>query len=250
MADADSWEWATWADEGLEARVAAVTTSRRGGFSKGEFASFNLAAHVSDDPSDVARNRRDLLETLGASRVQWLDQVHGTGCVEATLAGCHTVPEADAAWTGVPGLVLAVLTADCLPVVVAARDASIVAVVHAGWRGLVAGIIPSALGELPSRAGGYLGWIGPAIGAAAYEVGEDVAEAVRQLGPKAEVCLSPGNRAGKHLLDLAGLATRQLAHAGIEDVQRSTACTWSDDRFYSYRRDGATGRQATLVWIR
>jgi YfiH family protein len=250
MVEANAWEWARWPDDAPGPRIAAVTTTRPGGFSKGKFASCNLACHVHDDPADVARNRRDLLKVLGLAHVQWLEQVHGTGCVQATLASCDRVPVADAAWTSVPGLALAVLTADCLPVVVAARDASSVAVIHAGWRGLVAGIIPSVVGSLPGRATGYVAWIGPGIGADAYEIGEDVAEAVRRSGPLAEAYLRPGGRSGKYQLDLAGLAVRQLGDAGIEGVGRSSACTWSDPRFYSYRRDGETGRQATLVWIR
>jgi YfiH family protein len=250
MAEAAGWEWARWSDHELGRRVAAVTTTRPGGVSKGEYASFNLASHVRDNPADVSRNRRDLLEALGLARVQWLEQVHGTAYVRATLSSCDRVPVADAAWTAVPGLALAVLTADCLPLVLAARDASAVAVIHAGWRGLVAGIIPRVAGALPVRTTGYVGWIGPGIGPAAYEVGGDVAEAVRRSAPEAESCLTPGGREGKHQLDLAGLAAQQLAAAGIAGVERSSACTWSDERFYSYRRDGATGRQATLVWIR
>ncbi len=250
MVDAAAWEWVRWPDEDLDGRVAAVTTTRPGGASKGTYASFNLACHVGDDPSHVARNRRDLLEALGLSRVQWLEQVHGTECIRATFASCDRVPTADAAWTAAPGLALAVLTADCLPLVVAARDGGTVAVIHAGWRGLVAGIIPRVVGALPGRATGYVCWIGPGIGADAYEVGEDLAEAVRRLGPEAEGCLRPGHRAGKCQLDLAGLAVQQLKEVGIERVRPSSACTWSDDRFFSYRRDGETGRQATLVWIR
>lgn len=250
MREADAWVWARWPDSGLGRRISALTTTRLGGVSKGAYASLNLADHVGDKPADVARNRRSLLEVLGLTRVQWLEQVHGTTCVQATESTCGVVPQADAAWTDIPGLALAVLTADCLPVVLAAHDASAVAVIHAGWRGLVQGIIPSVVGQLPRRANGYSGWIGPGIGAGAYEVGGEVAEAVRRSGPEAEACLSRGALEGKFQLDLAGLAVQQLADVGVEGVERSPACTSSDTRFYSYRRDGVTGRQATLVWIR
>lgn len=250
MPDPDTWEWARWPDAEFGRRVSAVTTTRLGGVSTGAYASLNLAAHVGDDPADVAENRGDVLAQLGLARVQWLEQVHGTACVHATLSTCADVPEADAAWTAVPGLALAVLTADCLPVVLAARDASIVAVIHAGWRGLVAGIISSVAAQLPGRKNGYVAWIGPGIGAAAYEIGGEVADSVRRLGQAADACLKPGVRNGKYQLDLARLAAQQLGVAGIERVERSSACTCTDRRFYSYRREGATGRQATLVWIR
>ncbi len=242
----EDWIWADW-----PRRVgAAVTTTRQGGHSEGVYAGLNLADHVGDARSAVARNRQALRREIGVERIQWLDQIHGTRCVYADGASAQTVPQADAAWTAEPNLALAVLTADCLPVVFAHRAGAAVAVAHAGWRGLVAGVLSSVLDALPGEPADYLVWIGPGIGVNAYEVGADVADAVRHMqnvGLGASSCLHP-DRPGKYRLDLAGLATLQLRHLGAGVVSAAPVCAFTDARFYSYRRDGVTGRMATLVW--
>jgi YfiH family protein len=235
----------------------ALTTTRNGGVSKGAYAGLNLAAHVGDVKEAVARNRRMLSDTLGCDQIQWLDQVHGTRCLHAGPGTTMAVPEADAAWTTEPNLALAVLTADCLPVAFARRDGAAIAVAHAGWRGLVAGVLASVLQALPGEPAEYLAWIGPGIGVDAYEVGEEVAEAVRgmdNIGPAVDVHLHPGlhpgeGRPGKYQLDLAGVAAMQLGQLGVDAVFGERICTFSDPRFYPYRRDGLTGRMATVVWL-
>jgi YfiH family protein len=234
----------------LGGAIGAGTTTRAGGVSRGPYATLNLAGHVGDDPAAVAQNRARLRDRLGCRHIQWLDQVHGTTVVRATG---HTVvdppPSADAVWTTEPGLGLAVLTADCLPVVLAARDGSVVGIAHAGWRGLVGGVLVELLAALPCPPDTLAAWLGPAISRDAYEIGEDVAVQVRDL-EAASGCLSPGAVPGKHHLDLFRLAENQLRLAGVGEVCASGVCTAADQSTYSYRRDGVTGRMATVCWIR
>jgi YfiH family protein len=231
----------------------ALTTTREGGVSEGRYEGFNLATHVGDVDAAVARNRALLGEGIGLERIQWLDQVHGTRCIEVVASTTDGVPQADAAWTTQRGLALAVLTADCLPVLFCRRDGGAIAVAHAGWRGLVAGVLPSVLRMLPGACGDYVAWIGPAIGVAAYEVGEEVAQAVLDMsdaGDSAAFCVPASTtRVGKYQLDLAGLAARQLSYLGVAAVKGASVCSFTDQRFYSYRRDGSTGRMATLIWL-
>lgn len=237
--------------------VMAVTTTRTGGASTGPYQGFNLADHVGDSAVAVSTNRERLRQVTGLAAIQWLQQVHGIEVLAADSTSAVTVPEADAAWTVEPGLGLAVLTADCLPVVIAAADASAVAVAHAGWRGLLDGVLERVCGQLPATDAGYLAWIGPAISAAAYEVGEDVAERVREFAgwlqvDSAEVdavWLRSGRQAGKYQLDLAAVAGEQLQQLGVTEVCYSGVCSAASAQTYSYRRDGITGRMATLVWL-
>ncbi|MGE0625796.1 MAG: peptidoglycan editing factor PgeF [Pseudomonadales bacterium] len=229
-------------------RVRALTTTREDGHSTGVYARFNLATHVGDDPAAVRANRRDLDALLGGMPVQWLEQVHGTAVVQATRDGVHTVPEADGAWTGERGLVLAVLTADCLPVVLVDDRCRNLAIVHAGWRGLVSGVIAAGCAALPFRP--RAAWLGPAIGPDAYEVGADVLQAVARLPVRAEDAIRPSPQTGKGYLDLHRLAERLLSREGVTEVYGVRACTYTDPRFYSYRRVGETGRMATLAWLR
>lgn len=187
----------------------------------------------------------------GAAAVQWLRQVHGSDCIEARRETAASRPEADAAWTRERGLALAVHTADCVPIVICDRAAGVVGVAHGGWRGLVGGIVDSLVSAMPARPRELVAWLGPAIGPAAYEVGEDVAAAVRALPGGAALaadCLA-GAGAGKHYLDLFTLTERLLAGAGVEAVCTDRLCTFSDPRLPSYRRDGTTGRMATFVWL-
>ena len=227
--------------------VKACTPGASGvtGSSRGPYASFNLANHVQDDPAAVAANRSRLLHELGCRRIQWLTQEHGVEVLAADLASAELEPTADAAWTAAPGLALAVLSADCLPVVVAARDGSVVGIAHAGWRGLVAGVVPRLLESMASASGEFVAWLGPGISAAAYEVGEDVATAARAAGAR----LTSGRAPGKYQLDLAATAAEQLEAAGAARVEVCATCAAESAATFSHRRDGLTGRMATVVWI-
>lgn len=238
---------------GWPAGIGALTTTRAtaDAVPAGHFG-WNLADHVDDDPAAVAAARRRLLEVTGVRRVQWLQQVHGTGCVQASAATAGTVPQADAAWTRETGLAVAVLTADCVPVVVCDRAGSVVGVAHGGWRGLVGGVLEALLASLPVAAADTVAWLGPAIGPRAFEVGDDVLDAVAAIdqgGALLDQCVRPG-RPGKHHLDLFALSDRLLRRAGVGEVLSERLCTFDDPRFFSYRREGSTGRMATLAWLR
>lgn len=237
-------------DWNLTDAIGAGTTSREGGVSTAPFATLNLGDHVGDDPEAVRENRARLRRRLGCRQLQWLDQVHGTTVLHATSSTATLPPPtADAAWTSEPGLALAVLTADCLPVVLAARDASVVGVAHAGWRGLLGGVLGELLAAMPAAPGILAAWLGPAISRDAYEIGEDVAGIVRGL-EAATGCLLPGRARGKYYLDLFRLAENQLRLAGVGEVRSSGVCAATSPATYSYRRDGVTGRMATVCWIR
>lgn len=227
--------------------VRAAMTTRTGGVSRGPYASFNLAAHVGDDESAVRTNRRHLRTALDLpSEPAWLEQVHGIAV--ADLPGASMEP-ADAAVTHVPGVVCAVLVADCLPVILASRAGDRVGVAHAGWRGLAAGVIEATVAALDCEPAELMAWLGPAIGPSAFEVGGEVREAflARDAGAAAE--FKPGHE-GRWLADLPALARRRLAAAGVADVYGGDLCTYAEPaRFYSYRRDGATGRMAALAWL-
>lgn len=257
------WHRADWP---LAGQIGALTTTREGGVSEGPYQGLNLALHVGDSPERVSENRRRLLAATGCERIQWLAQVHGTrvvkaglpapagapaGAPEAVPAGTPAgVPEADAVWTDEPGLGIAVLTADCLPVVIGARGGGLVAVAHAGWRGLVDGVLEATVRALPCAPSDCIAWLGPAIGPGAYEVGADVAERVRVLDGVAEAALLPGRVSGKYRLNLFLAARLLLRRAGVTEVHGKDLCTHSDTGLYSYRRDGATGRMATVAWLR
>jgi YfiH family protein len=230
------------------ARVRAVCTTRDGGVSVAPYASLNLGDHVGDDPVAVSENRSRLRRELRLEEDPcWLSQVHGTCTVDAaTVAGrC----EADASFAIEPGRVCAVLTADCLPVLFCDRAGTRVAAAHAGWRGLAGGVLEEAVARLDVPPGELLAWLGPAIGPDAFEVGAEVREAfVTHEAAAAEAFRpSPG---GRWMADLYALARLRLARVGLTAVYGGNLCTWSDPRrFYSYRRDGRTGRQASLVWL-
>ena len=244
--------------------VGVMTTTRGGGVSQGNYAGLNLAAHVGDAAAAVASNRQRLLAAIECDRISWLEQVHGTNCVRTDRASAALLPRADAQWTCEPGVAIAVLTADCLPVVIAQRNGLAIAIAHAGWRGLVAGVLGATLRALPYAAADCIAWIGPAISQQVYEVGEDVATAVRQSvafsaaagraaapasNAAASGILAAGAREGKYQLDLFGLAARELAGLGIGTVYCERICTAASATLYSYRRDGVTGRMATVAWL-
>ena len=233
------------------ARVHAVATTRTGGDSRAPWASLNLGDHVGDDPASVLRNRellRDALELPGEPA--WLQQVHGTAVVDAAHAGNRVA--ADASWTVSPGVVCAVLTADCLPVLFCNRAGTHVAAAHAGWRGLAAGVLESTVGWLAAggvRPESLLAWLGPAIGPARYEVGTEVRDAFLRADPVADCAFRP-TRPGHWLLDLYAAARQRLRRAGVTAISGGAYCTLAEpERFFSHRRDGVTGRQATLIWL-
>lgn len=230
-------------------RVQVLTTTRVGGVSLGPYRSFNLADHVGDEPDSVITNRRRLHQMIGERPVQWLHQVHGTGLIRAGSESAQQTVEADAAWTDEAGLALAVLTADCLPVVLVDASFTGAAIIHAGWRGLVDGIFENALVSLPFER--CFAWVGPGIGPAHYQVGMEVLSRVEALGSVADgvILQSELSGSGKGYLDLFKLAERQLQGLGVEEVYCERLCTWENADLYSYRRDGVTGRMASMVWL-
>jgi polyphenol oxidase len=217
-----------------------------GGASQAPYACFNLGDHVGDEPLAVAENRRTLRrEAALPAEPAWLAQVHG-----ATVADLdQDAPQAatDAAMTRRPGKVCAILTADCLPIVFATETGDTVAAAHAGWRGLAAGVIGATVHAMAAQPERLIAWLGPAIGPAHFEVGGEVREAFLSGDPGAgNAFVSAG---GKFMADLAMLARRQLEHLGVSRIYGGGECTYARaDRYFSYRRDGITGRQATLVW--
>ncbi|MFA9460612.1 peptidoglycan editing factor PgeF [Thiohalorhabdus methylotrophus] len=229
--------------------VRTFVTTRTGGVSAPPFESFNLALHVGDDAEAVAENRRRLREGLCLpAEPAWTAQVHGTRCTRAEPEGAADA-EADAAVVEGPGAVGVVLTADCLPVVLARADGAAAAVAHAGWRGLAAGVVDEAVRALgsPERIHAYLG---PAIGPDAFEVGAEVREAF--LAGADEDRRAFHARNDRWLANLYILASQRLKRLGVPPhcISGGGFCTFSDgDRFFSHRRDGQTGRMATLVWL-
>ena len=238
-----------WApDTGLDGVEIRVST-REGGVSQSPYDSLNLADHVGDKVECVAENRRRLAEALPGDAVCWLNQVHGVSAVEATPG---VVPDADAHWTAARDLPLAVLTADCLPVVLIAGDASCVGIAHAGWRGLAAGVLESLLAAMPAEPASITAWLGPAISNAQFEVGPEVRDAFIADLPEADDAFEASPyRLGHYMGDLYKLARLRLERAGVGHVSGGHFCTASESRFYSHRRDdGVTGRLATVIWLR
>jgi len=226
-------------------RVRALITTRAGGVSSGKFASLNLGARVGDDPQRVERNRAILKACLPAEPA-WMKQVHGTIVVDAAKATRDT--EADGAVTRAAGSVCAVLTADCLPVLLSDRAGKTVGIAHAGWRGLAAGIIESVVWAMDGSPQDLIAYIGPGIGPRNYEVGENVREAFVGKDPDAATAFV-SRQNGKYLADLYALARQRLKAAGVAEVHGGGFCTAGDERFFSFRRDGNTGRMASLVWL-
>lgn len=225
--------------------VRACMTTREGGVSQPPWASFNLGDHVGDNPAHVAANRARLRQTLPAEP-GWLRQVHSARVVEL---GRDANPEADAAFTRARGPVCAVLTADCLPVLFCDRAGSVVAAAHAGWRGLANGVLEATVAAMGVPPGEILAWMGAAIGPQAFEVGEAVREAFVAQHSQAAAAFVP-HAPGKWLADLYALARIRLGSAGVDALYGGGRCTFTEaETFYSYRRDGVTGRMAALVWL-
>lgn len=236
--------------------MRALATTRQGGHSAAPFASFNLGDHVGDEGNAVAANRQLLADALPQdASVSWLSQVHGTTVVEAGQGG--PPPQADAQWSRTKGIACAVLTADCLPVLLCSAAGDVVAAAHAGWRGLLAGVLEATVAAMRTQPASVLAWLGPAIGPAAFEVGEEVRDGFLSAADPAEIsatasCFTPvPNRPGHYLANLPALARARLERAGVTNVFGRSWCTHSDsERFFSYRRDGQTGRMASLILLR
>ncbi len=217
------------------------------------FGNFNLALHTGDNPEQVMRHRAHFTRAIAASGVQWLDQVHGTHCFCADETTTRTTPRADAVWTTRPGLALAIMTADCVPVVITHRTGKFVAAAHAGWRGLLDGVLVRLLEQLPGTGEDLHAWIGPCISRSHYQVGEEV---WRQFdGPLAQFVHMDPTHQGKRHLDLAGIAAYQLQAWEVGQVTLSALCSYADRRFYSHRQAthrgwASTGRMATYVMLR
>lgn len=238
--------------------VHAFVTTRRGGHSEGGWSSFNLAQHCGDARDAVNANRELLLERLRAETgvavpaVQWLSQVHGTRVFHAGHRALPA-PQADAAYARDTPLAIAVLTADCLPVLFASNDGHEIAVAHAGWRGLLGGVLEATLGSFRAKPGAVSAWLGPAIGPCHFEVGSDVRDAFlsmarREARVATEAAFIAAAQPGKWFADLYALARIRLHGAGVVSVHGSVQCTvCHNDRFYSYRRQPVTGRFATLI---
>jgi len=230
-------------------QVCAAATTRAGGVSSGSWSSLNLGQHVGDHPQAVADNRGLLEARLQLpSAPLWLDQVHGKCVVDANA--WHAGVQADGCLTQRPGNVCAVMSADCLPVLLCDRGGRAVAALHGGWRGLAAGVLDTGVAAFAKRgfaATELLAWLGPAIGVDAYEVGEEVHKAFHR---DEELAAFRTNSRGRWQMGLAALARARLAALGVSAVYGGGLCTHSDaDRFFSHRRDGTCGRQAALIWL-
>lgn len=222
--------------------VNAAVTTRIGGLGRGAFATLNLALHVGDDKWTVESNRAVVQQQLGLpAQPNWLTQVHGIDCVEiaGNSAGSR---QGDAAWTNRSDTVLAVMVADCLPILLASRDGAEIAVVHAGWKGLATGVIRAACRRFYNR--DLIAWMGPAIGPCHYEVDSRVKDAFGDT-----TGFAPGEDKSHWMLDLYAAARQHLTEEGITGIYGGGFCTYCDpEQFFSYRRDGETGRMAALIW--
>ena len=236
------------ADWPAAGNIRAFTTTRLSGYSQGDYAGLNLASHVNDNLFDVEKNRQLLVDQLALpAQPLWLNQVHGIGVVNAVTAS--QLVTADAAYSDQKNKVCAILTADCLPVLICNRQGTKVAAVHAGWRGLLAGVIEETINSMQEPAENILIWLGPAIGSQAFEVGEEVKQAFVHDIPETEPAFK-ANRAGHYLADLYQIAKIRLNKIGVQSVSGGDYCTYTDSiRFYSYRRQENTGRMATLIWM-
>ena len=233
-------------DWDVPANVRVLQTTRIGGVSQAPWASFNLGDHVGDDAAAVAANRALLVSCLPAEPL-WLTQVHGTVAVDADRR--PKIREADAAFARQPGSICVVMTADCLPVLLCDRRGTTIAAAHAGWRGLAAGVLESTVAAIKVAPGELLAWLGPAIGPRCFEVGDEVRDTFVADNPVAGLAFEP-HEAGKWLCDIYLLARQRLQRMGVMAISGGGACTVTEaERYYSYRRDGVTGRMASLIWL-
>lgn len=238
---------------GFPRNITALTTTRDGGVGRGPWRSFNLASHAGDDDHAVALNREALQSFLPAgSRIAWLNQVHGTRTIDAAR---HPGVPADASMCRQPGVACAILTADCLPVLLCDRAGNTVAAAHAGWRGLAGGVLEAAVAAMKAAPADLMAWLGPCIGPAVFEVGPEVLAAFCERASTANVAgvrasFQPSGRPGHYLADLHALARQRLTDLGVGHIAVDTRCTVSEpESFFSYRRDGETGRMASLILV-
>ncbi|HUP96826.1 MAG TPA: peptidoglycan editing factor PgeF [Usitatibacter sp.] len=236
------------------ANVRAFVTTRAGGVSTGEYGSMNLGLNSGDDPAHVERNRAIVRSHL-PSAPAWLAQVHGTevarvdSLARSPAGAVETVARADAAIAALPGHVAVVLTADCMPLFLADRAGRKVAVAHAGWRGLAAGVVERTLEGMAIEARDVVAWMGPAIGPTAFEVGAEVKAAFERADPQASSAFAP-HAPGKFMADLYALARQRLERRGVREVHGGGFCTYRDDaRFFSYRRVQKSGRMGAFIWM-
>jgi len=244
----DSWVFPDWPAPSV---VRAVVTTRHGpGISTAPFDRLNLGLRSGDAADAVQANRGGLQQALALPAApRWLCQVHGTTVAELGPLPSADEPQADAAVSHLPGTVLAILTADCLPVLFCTSDGREIAAAHAGWRGLLNGVLEETLTGLRAPRENILAWLGPCIGAASYEVGDEVRAAFVELDPAAASCFA-ATRPGHWLCDLAALARLRLQAAGVPHIYGGGFDTFADARFYSYRRDGErSGRFGSLIWL-
>ncbi|BAP41705.1 peptidoglycan editing factor PgeF [Pseudomonas sp. LJDD11] len=227
------------------ANVRACVTTRAGGVSQAPFDSFNLGDHVQDEPQAVATNRLRLTTALGVEPA-WLQQVHGVAVAHADPL---RVDEADASWTATPGVACTIMTADCLPALFCNRAGTRVAAAHAGWRGLAAGVLEATADSLQTAPDEILVWLGPAIGQPSFEVGGEVREAFVASHRQTAAAFIPSVNDGRFMADIYALARLRLAAYGITQVYGGGLDTFTDERFFSYRRGARTGRFASLVWL-
>lgn len=242
-----AWMLPTWP---APAGVRVISTYRGGGSSVAPYASLNLGAHVGDVPAAVADNRRRLAAAAGLpAEPMWLTQVHGANVVDLDAVDASgPAGAADACFSCRRGRVCAILTADCLPIVLTSDAGELVAAAHAGWRGLAAGVIEALVKALAAPPASLLAWLGPAIGPGHFEVGAEVREALVRGDAGANAAFAVNPR-GRFMADLGMLARRRLAALGVDRVYGGAECTYADgERYFSHRRDGTTGRQATLIW--
>ena len=238
--------------------IHALVTTRQGGISSSPYDDLNLGDHVGDESSRVIANRQVLRKYLPAEPI-WLKQTHSiqVSTPESRSQSCSKPFEADAAVTNIPDEVLAILTADCLPVLLTNADGTVIGAAHAGWRGLCDGVLENTVDEMlklahQSSAIDLIAWMGPAIGPNSYEVGEDVVGRFQECGlHQMNHCFLPiPNKPGKYLADLYQLARDRLKTVGVASIFGGDLCTVQDqERFFSYRRDGVTGRFASLIWV-
>ncbi|HGH6790951.1 TPA: peptidoglycan editing factor PgeF [Neisseria meningitidis] len=235
------------ADWPAPANVKTLITTRNGGVSQGAYQSLNLGTHVGDNPEAVRRNREIVQQQVGLP-VAYLNQIHSTVVVNAaeSLGG---TPNADASVDDTGKVACAVMTADCLPVLFCDRAGTTVAAAHAGWRGLAGGVLQNTIAAMKVPPVEMMAYLGPAISADAFEVGQDVFDAFCTPMPEAAAAFE-GIGGGKFLADLYALARLILKREGVGGVYGGTHCTVLErDTFFSYRRDGATGRMASLIWL-
>ncbi|HEY0269091.1 MAG TPA: peptidoglycan editing factor PgeF [Methyloradius sp.] len=229
------------------ANIKALQTTRTGGLSKSPYDSLNFGDHVGDDAMVVASNRQ-LLNPFVPTEPLWLKQIHSTIAVNAALTSC--LPEADAAYSKQKNIVCAVMTADCLPILICDEAGTTVAAVHAGWKGLLDGVIESTIKALEIPPQNLLVWLGPAIGPNAFEVGRDVYDGFIQHDANSIQAFTLQNTTDKWLADIYQLARLRLRNMGVTRIYGGEYCTYSaKEQFFSFRRDGATGRMATLIWF-